>query len=88
MNITTVYLSLFFVLCISVCTLPDVGWWQPKHSGGIFPNNVPTMTALFNYMDLPCPTRFGVSLIYTNLRGIHLLPLPWLLMSSSTPFVS
>ena len=35
------------------------------------------MTALFNYFDLPCPTRFGVSIIYTILRGICLLPLPW-----------
>jgi hypothetical protein len=30
------------------------------------------MTALFNYLDLPCPARFGVSITYTILRG-HLL---------------
>jgi hypothetical protein len=37
------------------------------------------MTALFNYTDfyLPCPTRFGVSITFTILRGICLLPLPW-----------
>jgi hypothetical protein len=46
------------------------------------------MTALFKYFYLPCPMRFGVSITYTILRGICLLPRPWLLMSCSTPFVS
>jgi hypothetical protein len=40
----------------------------------VFLNNVPTMTALFKYLDLPCLTRFDVSITYTILRGICLLP--------------
>jgi hypothetical protein len=52
-------------------------------------NNAPTMTALFNYIDfIYLAQRVSVfPLLTPSSAASALLPLPRLLMSSSTPFV-